>query len=188
MTSHIRRQTRPRTRLAALATALLMTAACGSDDATEDASTGADTTQEETSSETTTEESSESEAQEPEGTVRGVVNVNGTAYEITELRNCEPLEQDMVETELELQGLGEHKGERVQIDVYLRTIAGNPANDVSWAGPEGVFGGPENPNVTLDAAGTSVRGVATLTDSMTQTDTVEVDFDLEVPAETIDCR
>lgn len=179
-------------RAAALATTLLLTtAACGSDPdegGAEAASVPADAATAETPTEPPPEEAAEPEEDTSAGQVRGVVTVDGTSYDITELRNCEPIDDGTIERELELQGLGEHEGERVQIDVYLQKIAGTTLHEVSWAGPEGVFGGPEDPNVTLDAAGTSVRGVATLFDSMTQTDTVEVDFDLEVPAETIDCR
>ncbi|QOR71582.1 hypothetical protein IM660_04635 [Ruania alkalisoli] len=127
--------------------------------------------------------------QDAAGAVLGLVTVDDVQYEITELRNCEPLQQEMVERQLELQGLGEHDGERIQIDVYIEEIAGAPYNDVAWSGPEGVFGAPESVDeVTLDAGGTSVRGVATLQDALTQSETVTVDFDLPVPAETIACR
>ena len=133
-------------------------------------------------------EGSEDDGDSQVAPVRGTVTVDGTRYEITELRNCDPYEMDMIDVELELQGIGEHDGERVQIDVYVQTIAGTQADDVSWAGPEGVFGGPEDANVTLDADGTSVRGVATLLDALTQTETVDIEFDLDVPAGTIACR
>ncbi|WP_159621342.1 hypothetical protein [Ruania rhizosphaerae] len=126
--------------------------------------------------------------QDAAGDVLGLVTVDDVQYEITELRNCEPLQQEMVERELELQGLGEHDGERIQIDVYIQELAGAPYNDVAWSGPEGVFGTQESADVTLDAGGTSVRGVATLQDALTQTETVTIDFDLPVPAETIACR
>lgn len=123
------------------------------------------------------------------GEVLGLVTVDDVQYEITELRNCEPLQQEMVERQLELQGLGEHDGERVQIDVYIQEIAGAAYHDVAWSGPEGVFGAPETVDeVTLDAGGTSVRGVATLQDAFTQNETVTIDFDLPVPAGTIACR
>ncbi|UFU07340.1 hypothetical protein [Ruania halotolerans] len=130
----------------------------------------------------------EAEDQSSSGAVLGIVTVDDVQYEITELRNCEPLQQEMVERELELQGFGEHDGERVQIDVYIEELAGVPYNDVAWAGPEGVYGSPDGAEVTLDAGGASVRGVATLKDAMTQTETVRVDFDLDVPADTIACR
>ncbi len=126
--------------------------------------------------------------QDAAGDVLGLVTVDDVQYEITELRNCEPLQQEMVERELELQGLGEHDGERIQIDVYIEELAGAPYNDVAWSGPEGVFGTQESADVTLDAGGTSVRGVATLQGALTQTETVTIDFDLPVPAETIACR
>lgn len=180
--------------VAAASTMLLLLTACGGD--TDDSDGGADQSAEEA---TVTEDAVETdaapeeaveEAETPPGASaeQGIVIVDGTEYSITELRNCEPLVDGVFERELELQGLGEADGERVQIDVYLQQANGVDLHEVSWSGPEGVFGGPENPNITLDAAGTSVRGVATLVDGMTQTETVQVDFDLAVPAETIACR
>lgn len=120
--------------------------------------------------------------------VRGLVTVDGVSYEISELRNCEPLSDGTVERELELQGIGKHEGSRVQIDVYVQKLLGNPFDEVSWAGPEGVFGGPEDAAITLNDSGTRVSGSATLVDAATQSETIAVEFDLEVPAETIACR
>jgi len=121
-------------------------------------------------------------------TVRGVVRVDGVGYDITEVRRCEPLDDGTVDRELELQGLGEHEGGRVQIDVYVQTVAGVPSDDIAWSGPEGVFGNPEDTDVVLDADGAEVRGTTTLMDAMTHEETVAVDFELEVPAENVDCR
>jgi len=120
--------------------------------------------------------------------VLGTVTVDGVAYEITTLRNCDPLDEGPIERELELQGLGDAEGERVQIDVYVQRIGGNPFDDVSWSGPEGVFGNPADARVEISADGTSVTGSATLDDAMTQTETIDVEFDLAVPADTISCR
>ncbi len=187
----MRRRIRP-LGIAAATTLLLVLTACGSDTDEPDgiAEQSAEETADDADPVAAEEQVAEEETTEPDpaSAEQGIVIVDGTEYSITELRNCEPLDDGVFERELELQGLGEADGERVQIDVYLQQANGVDLHEVSWSGPEGVFGGPENPNITLDAAGTSVRGVATLVDSMTQTETVQVDFDLAVPAETIDCR
>lgn len=128
------------------------------------------------------------QSSETEAELLGTVVVDGVQYEITELRNCDPLDDGTVERELELQGIGQHEGERVQIDVHIEQIAGQPLNEVSWAGPEGVFGGPEDAEVDLAQDGSFVTGSATLLDSLNQTDTISIGFNLAVPAETISCR
>ena len=180
--------------------ASLLVAACGSEDveAQTDTDEGgqADVQADEPSEDSVDDEPSEGPvADDPEdigsaesGTTRGVVIVDGVSYDITDVQNCEPYADDIVDRQLELQGFGEHDGERLQIDVYIETLAGMPFNDVSWMGPEGVFGGPEDANVMLDSSGTSVRGNAVLFDSLTMEDTVSIEFDLEVPDDTYACR
>ena len=131
------------------------------------------------------------EAQAPEepgepAAVLGTVEVAGTTYEITEVRRCDPLVMDMMERDLEVQGLGEHDGQRVQIDVYIQKIADQQMDEVSWAGPEGIFGGPEG--AVVDFSGDRVSGTATLLDAMTMEDTLPVTFDLEVPDEILQCH
>lgn len=189
--------------------ASLLVAACGSEDveAQTDTDEGgqADVQADEPSGDSVDDEPSEDSvddepsegpvADDPEdigsaesGTTRGVVIVDGVSYDITDVQNCEPYADDIVDRQLELQGFGEHDGERLQIDVYIETLAGMPYNDVSWMGPEGVFGGPEDANVMLDSSGTSVRGNAVLFDSLTMEDTVSIEFDLEVPDDTYACR
>lgn len=174
-----------RATFAALATATLVLVGCSAEPS-DSAQSGDDTEQ----SETRAEPRDDSAAP---GDVRGIVDVDGTRYEITELRNCEPLEDGVVDRHLELQGIGEHDGERVQLDVYIEEIGDLPYDDVAWAGPEGVFGageheGPYEAEVTIDDAGASVRGVATLVDAWDPSETILVDFELEIPAETIACR
>lgn len=122
------------------------------------------------------------------GEVLGQVMVDGISYDITQLRNCDPLSTGPVERELELQGLGEHEGQRLQIDVYVQTLAGSPFNDVSWAGPEGVFGGADGAEAVVSDNGTRVSGQAELVDALNQTDSVAVVFDLPIPTETVACR
>lgn len=173
--------------LAGLATTALLLTGCSSDP---DAPSQSEVDQEPPAS---TEENA------PESNVPaeslGAVRVNeAITYSITELRRCEPIDDEMVERELELQGLGEHNGERIQIDVYLETIAGSPHNHFSWAGPEGVFGSDPldgsdgDARVTWGPDNASVLGSATLFDSMTGEEQIMVDFDLEVPADTVACR
>lgn len=189
-----------RTAGALLLGASLLVAACGSEDveAQTDTDEGgqADVQADEPSEDSVDDEPSEGPvADDPEdigsaesGTTRGVVIVDGVSYDITDVQNCEPYADDIVDRQLELQGFGEHDGERLQIDVYIETLAGMPVNDVSWMGPEGVFGGPEDANVMLDSSGTSVRGNAVLFDSLTMEDTVSIEFDLEIPDDTYACR
>lgn len=124
--------------------------------------------------------------QEPLGEIVGHVEVAGTIYDITEVRRCDPLQMEMLDRELEVQGFGVHGGERVQIDVYVQEVAGQRLDEVSWAGPEGVYGGPEGASVSFD--GDTVSGSATLVDGLTQESTLAVSFDLEVPSEILDCR
>jgi len=127
------------------------------------------------------------DAAEPDAAVVGTVTVGGTTYSVTELRNCEPLEQEGIERELELQGLGQSDdGERVQIDVYVQEIGGAPFDDVSWNGPEGVNGAPADADVQL--TDDRVTGTATLVESLTQAGALPIEFDLDVPGELIGCR
>ncbi|GAA1862245.1 hypothetical protein ACFQZV_13120 [Microbacterium koreense] len=174
-------------RLAGLATATLLLAGCASD---ADVAGPSEVDQEPPVS-------TEGNAPEDDEPVesRGAVRVNeATTYSITELRRCEPLDDEMIERELELQGFGEHDGERVQIDVYLQTLAGAPQNHVSWAGPEGVFGsdpldgGRGDARVTWGPDDASVLGSATMFDALAGEERIMLDFDLEVPADTVACR
>lgn len=116
----------------------------------------------------------------------GTVQVDGVDYVLTEFRRCEPLQDGTIDRELELQGIGEADGDRIQIDVYVETIGNLPFNDVSWAGPEGVFGGPEDAEIEI--VDDQVSGSATLLDAMSQTETLDIRFDLPIPADEIACR
>ncbi len=127
------------------------------------------------------------ESDEPNAAVLGTATVGGTSYDITELRNCEPLTQDMIESSLELQGFGETAdGERVQIDVYIQTIGGTPLDVVSWSGPEGVFGTQDHADVQL--ADDRVSGSTIMVDAFTLEEELAIEYDLAVPSELIDCR
>lgn len=117
----------------------------------------------------------------------GTVEVDGTSYGISEVLRCEPFDDGVVDRELELQGFGEAPdGTRVQIDVYVEELSGMPFDDVSWSGPEGVYGSPEDAEV--DFTGDNVTGTAVLHQAMGDGTTVTVSFDLPVPADLFACR
>jgi hypothetical protein len=126
--------------------------------------------------------------------VLGSVTVDNQEYQLHEVRRCIPLEAEGVERELELQARGfvsageGYDGEDwVQLDVAKQTIAGAPYDDVSWAGPEGVFGSTVQPSEVV-FSGTMATGRGTLVDALTQEATVTVSFMVDVPEEEIDCR
>ena len=123
----------------------------------------------------------------------GTVTVDGVEYDIHTLRNCVPAEDGPFDTELELQGRGTVAAGQgydgrdwVQIDVYVRSMSDMQMDQVSWAGPEGVFGTEEAP--TIDLTDDAVSGSATALDSLTQTDSIAIEFALPVPDELIDCQ
>ncbi|KOX09967.1 hypothetical protein [Nocardiopsis sp. NRRL B-16309] len=127
------------------------------------------------------------------GTVLGTVSVDGVEYEITEVRNCVPLEQAGVEREVELQGRGSVDGETIQVDAYVQTIGGAPMDSISWSGPEGVFGSNQGATgsgqeVALEVSGSQATGSAVLNDALAGTETVSVEFTLPVPDELVDCH
>ncbi len=181
---------------------VLALSACGGDaepaapsaSVSEEASAPAEATESATpdvpESESETELGAEAEV---EGEALGTVTVDGVLYDIDTLRNCEPLEDGPFDTELELQGRGTVSdgagydgGDWVQIDVYVRSMSGTSMNEVSWAGPEGVFGGGDAPTITLTEG--TVTGSATPVDALTQSESIEVTFDLPVPDELINCH
>lgn len=191
------------TAILAVAALALVAMGCGGDDDDSDEATPSDPPAE---SDESPNDSSDAEAdgEDVDGSdtdtagagLLGTVVVDGVEYEITELYNCDPLDDGTIERSLELQGLGESDGERVQIDIVIQQIAGVSMDDVSWSGPEGVFAGPAGSDVdgpaTVDVAlindGAIVTGSATLVDAMGEDETIGVGFNLEVPVDTIACR
>lgn len=120
---------------------------------------------------------------------RGTVTAGGTAYVLTEVVRCEPLVNPAVDTTLELQGRGTSSdGERIQLDVEVRTIGGAESNEVSWSGPEGVFGMGEQTSTTVNQTDNRASGSVTLVDALTFEGSIQVDYDIEVPATTQNCR
>lgn len=125
----------------------------------------------------------------PAGVTVGTVVVDGTAYELTEVIRCEPYSTDQFDIELELQGLGKlENDERIQLDVSTKSASGISMNDVAWSGPEGIFGGGDDTQFAESADGSTVSGSATLLDAQTLTDSITVEFELEVPTEEFACR
>ncbi|WP_407316470.1 hypothetical protein UQW22_09445 [Isoptericola halotolerans] len=151
-----------------------------------DAAAGPDGAPETEPEATASDEGSGPEEPDDDGSSAGTVTVGGIEYSLDEVRSCDPLQDAGIDRELELQGLGTHEGERVQVDVSVQTIGGAPFDDVSWAGPEGVFGSPESAEVVHEDG--RIIGAATLVDGLTQTETVDVEFVMDVPAETVACR
>ncbi|MDN4480902.1 hypothetical protein [Demequina muriae] len=198
---------RPVAAVVALAASGLLLAGC-SGDAGEAAASDASTspTPAEVASETAVPEPSadpaddagagdagEAETEASADTVRGTAVVAGVEYELHDVRRCEPTDVDQVDRELELtargvmpEGEGHDGGDWVQIDVYVQQIAGMDFDQVSWAGPEGVFGTNDATEVTY--SGERVSGTAAMVDGLTQTETLTVAYDIEVPDEIIDCR
>lgn len=174
--------------LTALAAGALLLASCSSGSDELDPSEA-----NQDSSVSTGESSAEGNESSPEdvdaGEVLGTVRINDlTTYTITELRNCEPLDDGTIDRELELQGFGQHEGDRVQIDVYKQMVAGSAGNEVSWSGPEGVFGSSGVAQITWGPDEANVLGSSTMVDGLTQTERIRVAFDMQVPAETVACR
>lgn len=124
---------------------------------------------------------------EPSGTVQGTVTVNGTEYQITQMRNCEPAVHDMIDIELELQGLGRGDSSSVQIDLYVQTVGGAQLDRISWAGPEGIFN-TDSATIDYEAGAGTVEGTETLLDSMTMEDSIILEYSLSIPNELIACR
>lgn len=136
-------------------------------------------------------EATDESSQEAPTGFAGTVTVDGTSYTIYETIRCEPFEDErlaIVERELELQGFGEQNGERVQIDVYIEAISGTPSNSISWSGPEGVYGMGEALSADITQADGRVSGSAELVDARTFSDSINVEFQLDVPADTFACR
>ena len=168
--------------------ALVLVAGCGADPvaggpSSESVNEAASSEREQTATETP--DGSEPAAQEQ---AQGQVTVDGVSYSLDSVHACDPLNDGLVERELELQGTGTHEGDRLQVDVYVQTVGGQPMNDVAWAGPEGIFGDPRDLDLSVDDAAARVSGTATLHDAMTQVETINIEFDVRIPSDTVACR
>ena len=133
----------------------------------------------------------------------GTFTVDGVTYGLHEAMQCDPsyFDVDMVERLLDTQYVGRSDEGSVIIHIAHSELAGNPNWDVSYNGPEGVFGshlselggqwmGEQDdtyaePPVTVE--GNNITGAATLYDPMTMEDSVEVSFDVTFPDQMINC-
>lgn len=131
----------------------------------------------------------------------GTVTIDGTTYDMNQALLCDPdsADTEMSDRELELQVLGEGGN---QLDVYISEMAGVPLHDVSWAGPEGIYGNGisqmggawtgqagdtyADPPISVD--GNRATGSVVLYDAMTMEESIELDFDVVIPSETFACR
>lgn len=201
-------------RLVAIVVALFMAgtlAACGDDTA----ESSGETPNAETPSETTTDDQSDDSGEAGDeggsqgdnvGTTgdAGTATVDGTSYEFDRALRCDvdSMGVEGVSSEIEAQFLGSAGGDRVQLDILISEFAGMPMHSVSWAGPEGIFGGTfteaggswmgEGDDVYQDAPvsinGDRATGSVVLYDAFEMVDTIEVDFDVVIPADTFACR
>lgn len=119
----------------------------------------------------------------------GTVTVAGTAYEMDRVTRCATDEDDLSgfgELDLDLFALGEDDtGDRTSIFVQVGELSGAPFESVSWDGPEGTWGEPQA--IDVDLTDDRVTGSATLVDSLTFEGSLEVTFDLPVPADEERC-
>jgi hypothetical protein len=196
-------------RLATLALALLVAgslAACGDDDT--DTSAPADTTSDSPAPlgddpSAVGDDAGSGGDDTPTGSF-GTATVGDTTYSFDQALRCEEddLGIDGMEREIEAQFLGRSDDGRIQLDLYISEFSGMPMHDVSWAGPEGVFGASftqiggtwmgENDDVYQDAPialdGDRATGSVVLYDGMTMEESIELDFDVVVPSDTFACR
>lgn len=166
--------------------ALLLLSGCGTDAAAPDSSTQSTNEAALPTSESAAPQVAE--ASEPEARDYGHVTVDGVTHVLGSVRACDPLNEGLVERELELQGLGTSNGSRIQLDVYVQKIAGQQINDVAWSGPEGVFGNPRHLKISVDETESRISGSAALHDAQTQEQLIDIEFNMPIPSETVACR
>ena len=133
----------------------------------------------------------------------GTFTVDGVTYGIHEAMQCDPsdFDVDMVELLLDTQYLGRSDEGGVIVHISHSEFAGNPSWDVSYNGPEGVFGAHlsdvggqwmgEQDDTYAEAPvtveGNNITGAATLYDPMTMEESVEVSFAVTFPDQLISC-
>lgn len=149
-----------------------------------------------------TEEPSDDSPAQPSGDA-GTFTVDGVTYQLHEAINCEPddLGIEIREPILDTQYVGRSDDSGVLVHISQVEIAGNPAWDVSYSGPEGVFGSHLSEmggewvgegdstysDAPVDVDGNTITGAVTLYDSMTMEDTVETEFEVTFPSQTTAC-
>lgn len=115
----------------------------------------------------------------------GTVTVGASSYRVERVIVCDPDEDAGFDRDLELQAIGDADGSRVQLDVVLGGIL--PV-DVSWAGPEGIFGMGEAGTADANQDGDRLTGTASLEDPFGEGETVDLSFDVVVPERPTSCR
>ncbi|MDE0804761.1 MAG: hypothetical protein OSA99_15740 [Acidimicrobiales bacterium] len=187
--------TRSRLGMAALlALVLLFAAACGGDDddasgatsgdddaaASDDAS---DDPGEDTSDDADDDDDGDDEA--PATGEFGTITINGDAYAVSTLNRCIPFSES--DDDLDLQALGDG----VKINIYASS---GTIDDVSVDGStveseygSRAFGGFDSQIHDQSTDGGRAMGSATMPDAMGGTDTVEVEWDVEIPSDVRDC-
>ena len=134
----------------------------------------------------------------------GTVTVDGTTYGLDAAMQCDPTDTgvEVLERSLEAVFWSQTSDGRIQLDVYIEEFGGIPAQSVSWAGPEGIYGSSitqlggtwtgDNDDTYADAPvsvdGTRATGSLTLWDAMTMEESIDLDFDVTFPAELTSCR
>lgn len=111
--------------------------------------------------------------------------VEGVAYEVTGLRRCQEDGAFFGEVDLEYQVFAEGPDGSGQLDLFIDEFL----DQVSWAGPEGVYGNVEN-EVDAGFAGDRAASTVTLQDARTAEGEFEVVYDLPVLPESdaVACR
>lgn len=132
-----------------------------------------------------TEEVADAPATGPSGTV----TLEGITYEMDRVTRCATDGEELAgfgELDLDLFALGEDDaGDRTSIFVQVGELSGAAFESVSWDGPEGTWGEPQA--IDIDLADDRVTGTATLVDALTFEGSLEIAFDLPVPADEERC-
>jgi hypothetical protein len=119
----------------------------------------------------------------PATPIDGELVVAGTDYEPEGALVCEDDGVFPFDVELELQVFAQGPDGDGQLDVFISELGA----DVSWSGEEGVFGdGLADSDIVF--TGDRVSGRATVTDAFGSDESLDIGFDLAVPATTFQCR
>ncbi len=118
-----------------------------------------------------------------ESSIDGELVVGGTTYTPEDALVCEDDDSFPLDVELEFQVFAQGPDGPGQLDVFITELGA----DVSWSGEEGIYGEGLG-NSDVEFTGDRVAGTATVTDAIGFEDTLDISFDLEVPATTFPCR
>jgi hypothetical protein len=198
-------------RFSILAIALLLgglLVACGDDDGASSAPPAPESNGQATDSDadaTADDDPGDTPPAAPSGTgAAGTVTIGGTTYGMDEALRCEEDSMDVpgIDRELEVQFFSRTDGGMVQLDLYISSIGTLPIHDVSWSGPEGIFGasitqqggtwtgdGDETyQDAPISIDGNRATGSVVLYDAFTMEESIDIDFDVVIPDDTFACR